>query len=218
MAEHNLSLSFITSACEHTSTQTAHRRGKCVCGMRICDAAVQLSLRSEEHVPFYTAQSLTPPPSSHKISISSWFHKHYKWDSMGATDCVSLLFSLSSSLLPSFFFLLTVTSLVSWDRVARETRPQTGPLRQRSPKHRTAQLSPAQRSSCYVFLEAWLQLSKPAYRAGLIWEAHVTLLKLLCWSNKCALGVILCMNNEPLFLSVTARELCPVICFSRCVF
>lgn len=112
-----------------------------------------------------------------------------------------------------------MTSLVSWDRVARETRPQTGPLRPRSPKHRTAQFSSAQRSSCYVFLEAWLQRSKPTYRARLVREAHVTLLKLLRWSNKCALSVILYMNKDPLFLSVTTRELCPVICFQGvCVF
>lgn len=142
--------------------------------MRVCDSAVQPSLRSDEHFPSTKAPSLTPPP--HKISISSWFHKHYKWDSMGATDCVVLMFSLPPSLFPSFF-LLTVTSLVSRDRVTRETRPQAGPLRQKSPKHSTAQLSSALSSSCYtltVLIVAWILLNKPICTVGLIWEAHVT--------------------------------------------
>lgn len=151
MAERNLSLSFITSACEHTSTQTAHRRGKCVCGMRICDAAVQLSLRSEEHVPFYTAQSLTPPPPL--LSQDKHFQLVSQTLQMRFNGCHRLCLSLVFSLFfpPSllFFFLLTVTGLVSWDRVARETRPQTGPLRQRSPKHRTAQPSSEKLLLCF---------------------------------------------------------------------
>lgn len=148
MAEPNLSLSFITSACEHTSTQTARRRGKCVCGMCICDAAVQLSLRSEEHVPFYTAQSLTPPLLSqdkHFQLVSQTLQMRFN----GCHRlCLSLVFSLFFPL-SLLFFPLTVTSLVSWDRVARETRPQTGPLRQRSPKHRTAQLSSEKLLLCF---------------------------------------------------------------------
>ena len=118
----------------------------------VCDPAIQLTPRSDKHFPLTKPQASTPPtPFSHRISISSWFHKHYKWDSMGATDCLSLVFFYSPPSLPlslslslplslSLLFLFTVARLVSRDGVARETRPQTGPLRQRSLKQSTAML------------------------------------------------------------------------------
>lgn len=120
----NLTFSFITSSCKRTLVT----RGQCVC-VCLC-ACLRLAGPASPTVgralAFDKAPGFTLPPSFlplHRISISSWFHKHYKWHSMGATDCASLSFSLSPAPLPLFLcFLLTLT-LVSWDRVARETRP-----------------------------------------------------------------------------------------------
>lgn len=65
---------------------------------------------------FRDSQSLIPRSLAGK-SISSWFYQHYKQDSKGATDCVSLLFSLflsfpASPPTPPRSLLLTLTSLV----------------------------------------------------------------------------------------------------------
>lgn len=103
------------------------------------------------HVPstltstsFRESQSLVPRSLAGK-SISSWFHQHYKQCPKGATDCVFLLFSLFLSIPASFPFFLPFFShwlcLVPRDSVAGETRPPTGPLRQKTPKYSTAQLN-----------------------------------------------------------------------------
>lgn len=149
--------------------------------MRICDTAVQLSLRSGEHFPFYTARSLTPP-----LLLSQ--DKHFQLVSqtlqMRFNGChrlgLSLVFSLFFPLSLFFFLLLTVTSLVSWDRVARETRPQTGPLRPRSPKHRTAQLSSEKLLLCFpgslaIAQQAYLQ--SPTGSGSSCYTIKTTLLK-----------------------------------------
>lgn len=133
-----LVLSFITSSSKHTFTRISHGR-TCV-RESVWNVCLRFSCPA-----FPMVQWAFPPDKSpslltlfNTISISSWFHKHYKQDSMGAIDS----HSLSTSLCLSLFLLLTVTSLVSWDRVTGETRPQTGPVREKSPKYSPDPLSP----------------------------------------------------------------------------
>lgn len=109
----------------------------CVCLWLSCPAfpIVRRALPSNK------SQSLIPPPLTTKAFPAGFTNtaNEIQW----VPQIVS--FSCFISLPPSFPFfsllLLTVTSVVSWDRVAGETRPQTDPLRQKSPKYSTAQLS-----------------------------------------------------------------------------
>lgn len=122
--------------------------------MRVWDAHLR---RSGPAFPTVRrARPLLHSPESHTTPLLSQ-DKHFQLVSQTLQMrfngchrlCLSLVFSLFFPPSLLFFFLLTVTGLVSWDRVARETRPQTGPLRQRSPKHRTAQLSSEKLLLCF---------------------------------------------------------------------
>lgn len=139
-----VAFSFISRSYKHEYKQTDH---SCDCNPSFPTVRPSTSFRQAH---------------THRISMSIWFHKPYKWDTMGATDCVFLSRRLLPSLSLSLAFLLTVVCHVSWDRVARETRPQPGPLRQKSPNKKSTALLTSLDDSLTV-----------QYRAGLTWEVLI---------------------------------------------
>lgn len=149
-----LALSFIASSSNHTFTQISHGRTRpweCV-----FDARLRFSCPAFPNGPMSISSWQTPPPSA-RPPFQHYQHFQLVSQSLQVrfNGCHKFLFSRYVSV-----SLLTVTSLVSGDRVTGETRPQTGPVREKRPKCSPNMLSPKKLLLHFNYTVVWLIMNK----------------------------------------------------------